>query len=268
MKGCELCGGAARMYCESDQASLCWSCDEKVHSANFLVAKHCRNLLCQVCQSPTPWKASGPKLGPTVSICDSCFSLHNSSNNHRDIIDDDGNVEESLEGNDHDDEFDSDDDLYDDDVDEEEEEEEEDGDNQVVPWSVTPPSPPSASSSDSEEEISSRLLGGAKRVRESIAYLDSDDEIGCSSSQMDSGRISGNDEGNSLESFRKLKQRRRIRTEEEEEEDDHHDGQAESRSTAVIDSLKRLQNEMVTNRDNASATILGICRLSRDHHNR
>ncbi|KAH6786452.1 B-box type zinc finger family protein [Perilla frutescens var. hirtella] len=71
-KGCELCSNPARMFCDSDQASLCWDCDEKVHAANFLVAKHSRTLLCHVCHSPTPWKAAGPKLGPTVSVCHAC----------------------------------------------------------------------------------------------------------------------------------------------------------------------------------------------------
>ncbi|KAL4347120.1 hypothetical protein GQ457_17G024250 [Hibiscus cannabinus] len=37
MKSCELCMSAATTYCESDQASLCWHCDAKVHGANFLV---------------------------------------------------------------------------------------------------------------------------------------------------------------------------------------------------------------------------------------
>ncbi|KAK3014362.1 hypothetical protein RJ639_009084 [Escallonia herrerae] len=46
MKRCELCNSIARMYCESDQASLCWDCDARIHSANFLVAKHLRTLLC------------------------------------------------------------------------------------------------------------------------------------------------------------------------------------------------------------------------------
>ncbi|KAF2616950.1 hypothetical protein F2Q68_00040437 [Brassica cretica] len=55
------------MYCESDQASLCWNCDGKVHGANFLVAKHTRCLLCTSCQSLTPWKATGLRLGPTFS---------------------------------------------------------------------------------------------------------------------------------------------------------------------------------------------------------
>uniref|UniRef100_A0A3Q7F4K8 B box-type domain-containing protein n=1 Tax=Solanum lycopersicum TaxID=4081 RepID=A0A3Q7F4K8_SOLLC len=69
MKKCELCSSIARVYCESDQASLCWDCDARVHTANFLVAKHSRILLCNSCQSLTPWTGSGSKLGPTVSVC-------------------------------------------------------------------------------------------------------------------------------------------------------------------------------------------------------
>ncbi|XP_055808158.1 zinc finger protein CONSTANS-like [Solanum dulcamara] len=73
-KNCELCvKNKAKMYCESDQASLCWDCDWKVHSANFLVAKHSRNLLCHSCQNQTPWSASGPKLSPTLTLCNSCL---------------------------------------------------------------------------------------------------------------------------------------------------------------------------------------------------
>ncbi|CAA0825088.1 B-box type zinc finger family protein [Striga hermonthica] len=72
MKWCELCKRTARIHCESDQASLCWSCDARVHSANFLVARHSRNLLCRACQCPTPWFASGAELGPTASACVKC----------------------------------------------------------------------------------------------------------------------------------------------------------------------------------------------------
>ncbi|ONK74667.1 uncharacterized protein A4U43_C03F8890 [Asparagus officinalis] len=72
MKACELCAGAARMYCESDEASLCFDCDAKVHGANFLVARHSRVLLCRNCQDPTPWKAAGAKLIQAVSVCDRC----------------------------------------------------------------------------------------------------------------------------------------------------------------------------------------------------
>ncbi|KAF5755909.1 putative transcription factor interactor and regulator Znf-B family [Helianthus annuus] len=73
MKRCELCKSTARIYCESDRASLCWTCDSKVHSANFLVTRHSRSLLCRVCQSVTPWTASGEKLcRSTASVCGRC----------------------------------------------------------------------------------------------------------------------------------------------------------------------------------------------------
>ncbi|KAJ8428543.1 hypothetical protein Cgig2_003791 [Carnegiea gigantea] len=72
---CELCGSTpATVLCGSDQASLCWECDAQVHGANFLVAKHCRAVLCHLCQSPTPWKVSGSELPPSLSLCISCSS--------------------------------------------------------------------------------------------------------------------------------------------------------------------------------------------------
>ena len=161
MKSCVLCKSLARIYCESDQASLCWSCDSKVHSANFLVARHSRSLLCRVCQSPTPWTASGEKLGPsTVSVCEKCVVDGTSE--------DDDEREESQVGND--------DDEYDGDEDSENEidlEDEEDGDdNQVVPLCCTPP--PTASSSSSEEfsNINRGVL--VKRKRENVADLSSE----------------------------------------------------------------------------------------------
>ncbi|KAL3017486.1 hypothetical protein AAZX31_06G281400 [Glycine max] len=124
MNKCELCKVPARIFCESDQASLCWDCDAKVHSANFLVARHARTLLCRTCRSPTPWKASGASLASAVSVCDRCAASEE--------------PEESEAGND--DEPDTEDDDNDD----------EDGDNQVVPWSSSPPPPPPSSSSGSE----------------------------------------------------------------------------------------------------------------------
>lgn len=92
-------------------------------------------------------------------------------------------------------------------------------------------------------------------------------EHGCSSCHMGCGRLS-NDEGDSIASFRPSKQARTSGGGVDVEVEDNHDhdhGQAESRSTAIIDSLRRLQSEMVSNRESASATILGISRLSRDH---
>lgn len=138
MKKCELCDSVAKMYCESDQASLCWDCDSRVHTANFLVAKHSRTLLCHVCQSLTPWTASGPSLGPTVSLCQGCAAINSAS-----IDDDDDDDADRGPGNDGDDDDDSDRD-------------EDDGDNQVVPLanSIPPPPLPSSSSGSSCDESS------------------------------------------------------------------------------------------------------------------
>ncbi|KAL7608102.1 hypothetical protein Lser_V15G11244 [Lactuca serriola] len=180
MKSCELCKSMARIYCESDQASLCWSCDSKVHSANFLVARHSRSLLCRVCQSPTPWTASGEKLGPsTASVCEKCVVDATS--------DDDEDREESQGGNN------DDDDEYDGDEDDENEldMEDEDGDDfQVVPLSSTPP--PAASSSSSEEFSNSDRGILMKRKRENVADLSSEDDVDCSSVQKNQRTAEGN----------------------------------------------------------------------------
>lgn len=106
------------MYCESDQASLCWDCDSKVHGANFLVTKHTRTLLCYDCRSLTPWTCSGPKLVPTISICENCVRCSSRNGGEEGIL------------------CNSDDERDDD----EEEEEEKDEENQVVPRvTVSPP---------------------------------------------------------------------------------------------------------------------------------
>ncbi|XP_022994111.1 zinc finger protein CONSTANS-LIKE 9-like [Cucurbita maxima] len=87
-KKCELCASRANTYCESDQANLCWSCDANVHSANFIVEKHSRTLLCHICQSFTPWTATGRKLSPTISVCQSCLNAQNNvADNHQDSSD-------------------------------------------------------------------------------------------------------------------------------------------------------------------------------------
>lgn len=262
MRKCELCECPARMYCESDQASLCWDCDEKVHCANFLVAKHLRCLLCHVCQSLTPWKASGPKLGPTVSVCDACVAAARCG-----VNDDDkavvrrGSQSERISGHDEtDDDDDYEDDDDDDDEDPDEEEEEEDDENQVVPWSgddsQSPPQPPpppvsSSCSSISEEDFS------LKRMRD-FGDLFSDDEIGCSSRP-----VTNEEAAASMSSYRPLKQPRPTIS-----DCDRDHGQSDSRSTAIISSLRGLQNQKMTDQGDASAAITGICRLSRDHQTR
>ncbi|CAH8385326.1 unnamed protein product [Eruca vesicaria subsp. sativa] len=169
-KKCDLCEGVARMYCESDQASLCWDCDAQVHGANFLVAKHTRCLLCTACQSLTPWKAAGLRLGPTFSVCESCVALKSGVR----IVSDDRSQE--MDGSEH--EVDSAE-SYDDDEDEDEEDDdvdEEEAEIQVVPWSAAAAAqlPPMMSSSSSNG--GGDLVG--KRRRDC-----SDEEIGSSSGQ-------------------------------------------------------------------------------------
>jgi hypothetical protein len=219
MKGCELCSKPARIHCEADGASLCSNCDDKVHSANFIVAKHSRNLLCHFCQSLTPWKASGPKLGRTVSVCDTCVRNFHSEKQRR---------EAERAGGCENDEFEVEDECSCDEEDGElsgsgEGEDEEGGDNQVVPWScstTTPPPSPVASSSSSEA-VSSTVGGGGgvsalKRTREN-ADLDSEDEIGCISSQYNhdvsstatSSQALDNREANSSGYFKSVKLPRR-----------------------------------------------------------
>lgn len=129
MKNCELCNELARIYCESDHADLCWDCDLKVHSANFLVAKHLRTLLCNVCQSPTAWSAAGVKIGRTISVCEKC-------------VNEEGNNRQ-----------------------EEEEEEIDLEDFQVVPWSSTSPPPP-ASFSSSDQSLTE--IFSLKRMHEDV----------------------------------------------------------------------------------------------------
>lgn len=115
------------MQCDSDQAKLCWTCDEKVHSANFLVAKHSRTLLCSLCHSLTQWNASGPKLTPTLSLCHSCFAHRRG-----------GLQRAARDGEEDDQDYNSDQEEGDDGEEDEDEDEEEDrgeGENQVVPMS-------------------------------------------------------------------------------------------------------------------------------------
>ena len=50
-KSCELCGEEASVHCDQDSAFLCWTCDARVHSANFLASRHGRQFLCPECGS-------------------------------------------------------------------------------------------------------------------------------------------------------------------------------------------------------------------------
>ncbi|TYH21292.1 hypothetical protein ES288_A04G032100v1 [Gossypium darwinii] len=266
MRKCELCGRLARMHCESDQANLCWDCDFKVHGANFLVAKHNRTLLCRVCQSPTPWLASGRNLGSAVSVCDSCVVNGNNKCESSEREYGEEEEEEEEEGD------------YDNDAVEESGEEEEaeieDAENQVVPWSgessplsISKPITSLKSLSSNEREGGGGGGGngdggfGLKRMREDLSSW-SDDETGCSSSQVSSRGSSNGEASSSMESSRLLKQPKIAEINQSARNQDH--DETKSRSTAIISYLKRLEKHTIANDDDASATITGICRLSRD----
>nr|URA29435.1 B-box protein 20 [Muscari aucheri] len=67
---CDFCGEQRSMiYCRSDAASLCLSCDRNVHSANALSRRHSRTLLCDRCVSqPAIMRC----IEENVSLCHNC----------------------------------------------------------------------------------------------------------------------------------------------------------------------------------------------------
>lgn len=49
-KNCEFCSASRSVVqCKADAAHLCFSCDAKIHSANTIVYRHHRTLLCDSC---------------------------------------------------------------------------------------------------------------------------------------------------------------------------------------------------------------------------
>ncbi|KAK8691252.1 hypothetical protein V6N13_074770 [Hibiscus sabdariffa] len=237
MKKCGLCGQLARLQCESDEANLCWDCDFKVHGSNFLVANHTRTLLCHACQNPTPWLASGPNLAPALTVCDSCVA---NSNCQPQVATEDYEAAE--------------------------EEGIEDAENQVVPWAAESSSSSlSMSKPVGSLECNSEDDGvgggfGLKRMRDRQSFC-SDDEIGCSSSLVGYGG-SSNGEASCMGSSRSLKQPRLVEVNRSARNEEQ--SETKWRSTAIICYIKRLQKHIIANDDDASATITGICRLSRD----
>lgn len=79
-KECELCNQQASFYCPSDSAFLCRSCDDVVHGANFLVARHLRHMLCSKCDGLTEIHITGTTLHRHLSsTCRSCSPENHSS---------------------------------------------------------------------------------------------------------------------------------------------------------------------------------------------
>lgn len=67
---CEFCGNQRSIvYCRSDAACLCLSCDRNVHSANALSKRHSRTLLCERCNSQPALVRCAEER---VSLCQNC----------------------------------------------------------------------------------------------------------------------------------------------------------------------------------------------------
>lgn len=71
-RACELCNGEAALYCASDSAFLCFTCDGKVHGANFLVARHVRQTICSQCKDFDGNCVSGTVVCLSRPVCRSC----------------------------------------------------------------------------------------------------------------------------------------------------------------------------------------------------
>ncbi|KAL2938079.1 Zinc finger protein CONSTANS-LIKE 10 [Bienertia sinuspersici] len=67
---CDYCGEQRSMvYCRSDAAFLCLSCDRNVHSANALSKRHSRTLVCERCNVQP---ACVRCIDEGVSLCENC----------------------------------------------------------------------------------------------------------------------------------------------------------------------------------------------------
>lgn len=68
------------VYCRSDAASLCLSCDRSVHSANALSQRHFRTLVCERCNSQP---ASVRLTEEGLSLCQDCdWKGHDDTRTH------------------------------------------------------------------------------------------------------------------------------------------------------------------------------------------
>lgn len=81
-KICEFCTILRPVvYCKSDAAHLCLSCDAKVHSANALSSRHVRSILCDLCRyRPAYVRCTDHRL----FMCHNCDrSQHDGSYQHQ-----------------------------------------------------------------------------------------------------------------------------------------------------------------------------------------
>ncbi|CAI5464294.1 unnamed protein product [Closterium sp. Yama58-4] len=73
---CALCPAPATVHCPADSANLCASCDLAVHSANTIVHRHVRTVLCRCCAAPTTMQICGLPASTAATppcICASCM---------------------------------------------------------------------------------------------------------------------------------------------------------------------------------------------------
>ncbi|CAL0315639.1 unnamed protein product [Lupinus luteus] len=74
---CDFCGDQrAVVYCRSDAACLCLSCDRNVHSANALSRRHSRTLVCERCNSQPAFVQCTEE---SISLCQNCDWLGHGS---------------------------------------------------------------------------------------------------------------------------------------------------------------------------------------------
>lgn len=67
---CDFCGEQRSLvYCQSDAACLCLSCDRNVHSANALSKRHSRTLICERCNSQPAFVRC---VEENISLCQNC----------------------------------------------------------------------------------------------------------------------------------------------------------------------------------------------------
>ncbi|KAL4037017.1 hypothetical protein IC575_000600 [Cucumis melo] len=74
---CDFCAQQRSIvYCRSDAAALCLSCDRNVHSANALSRRHSRTLLCDRCHSQAAFVRCPEE---NISLCQNCDYMGHSS---------------------------------------------------------------------------------------------------------------------------------------------------------------------------------------------
>ncbi|XP_010060482.2 homeobox protein ARX [Eucalyptus grandis] len=181
---------------------------------------------------------------------------------------DDNDVNEVLVDDDYGDEDEDEEEEEEEEIDDEEEEE--DGENQVVPWSCDSPPPAASSSTEGESTSRSIAVAGDGLFAETIARgglrmkrqrqsedLDSDDEVGCVSSGLNSGTLDHEEAASSSALLTRPTKQRRAAVETNPIATSGGRAGAES----LMNALKRLQRSAATEA-NAAAAVSSICRLS------